>query len=409
MKVLITNIWLHSYGGTEVYVRDLACALHKHGFHVEVYSPVLGPIAKEIRDEGVHVVDAVEELKEQPDIIHAQHFIPAMEVISVFPDVPVVYFLHDRTHLVDTPPKYSRILKYVAVDYNCLDRLIIDNQIEKEDTEVLFNWVDTSRFKLRNHFSDKPLKALVFSNYATKDNYFQLVREACAEKGIELDGIGIGLKNAIHKPENLLINYDIVFAKAKAAMEALATGAAVVLCDTHGLGGMVTVENIGHFRKYNFGMKTLSRPIDKASVIREIEKYDPVENKRAALEIRKKVAFELSFGQITALYQEVVEMGLQQITILGESDRKILDEYRHLKKILFQDKIEKSKEELCTTDGSREKDALLQQQEKTIRELKGVVRQIKSSRTYRIGYLLLSPLRFIRRLVNAVRKTAHED
>ena len=35
-------------------------------------------------------------------------------------------------------------------------------------------------------------------------------------------------------------DYDLVFAKARCALEAMAVGAAVVLCDTHGLGPMVT-------------------------------------------------------------------------------------------------------------------------------------------------------------------------
>ena len=38
------------------------------------------------------------------------------------------------------------------------------------------------------------------------------------------------------RPEEALGSYDIVFAKARAAAEAVATGTAVVLCDVAGAG-----------------------------------------------------------------------------------------------------------------------------------------------------------------------------
>src|SRR5205823_2239178 len=125
------------------------------------------------------IVDSPEGLIRVPDIIHAHHFQPAVEAILKFPDIPVLYFLHDRLYPADAPPKHSQVMKYFAVDYNCLDRLIIDNGIAEKDTAVLYNWVDTSRFKLRQTFSKKPLKALVFSNYADKNNHFQIIQAAC--------------------------------------------------------------------------------------------------------------------------------------------------------------------------------------------------------------------------------------
>ena len=50
MNILLTNIWLDKYAGTEVGIRDLAIAFHKRGINVEVYSPNLGVVA----DERVH-------------------------------------------------------------------------------------------------------------------------------------------------------------------------------------------------------------------------------------------------------------------------------------------------------------------------------------------------------------------
>ena len=40
------------------------------------------------------------------------------------------------------------------------------------------------------------------------------------------------------------MRYDIVFAKARAAIEAMAVGAAVIVCDFDGVGPMVSTENV---------------------------------------------------------------------------------------------------------------------------------------------------------------------
>jgi len=51
-----------------------------------------------------------------------------------------------------------------------------------------------------------------------------------------------------------------VFAKGKAALESLAVGAAVVLCDARGVGPMVTSSQLDHLRPLNFGLRALRDP-----------------------------------------------------------------------------------------------------------------------------------------------------
>jgi len=42
------------------------------------------------------------------------------------------------------------------------------------------------------------------------------------------------------QPEEVLPNYDLVFAVGRAAIEAMAIGCAVIVADAYGLGGLVT-------------------------------------------------------------------------------------------------------------------------------------------------------------------------
>src|SRR5205823_5937134 len=100
--------------------------------------------------------------------------------------------------------------------------------------------------------------------------YFGIVRQACAARGIQLDALGIGVGRSESHPERLLGQYDLVFAKARAALEALAMGTSVIACDSAGLAGMVTPENYERLRRLNFGVRCLRDPITFENVTREL-------------------------------------------------------------------------------------------------------------------------------------------
>jgi glycosyltransferase involved in cell wall biosynthesis len=306
MNVLITNIELGLRSGTVVYVFELAVGLKEKGYHVEVYTRVVGDTARELIKKGIHVTDDLSELKNIPDIIHAHHNLVTIEVLHRFKKTPVILFLHDRISIYEIPVKNVRILKYIAVDYNCLDRLRIDAEIPEKYTGVIYNWVNTNRFKLRKEFASRPSTALVFSNYAKENNHYQVIASACKQYGLTLEVIGSGTGNYIKQPEEMLLKYDLVFAKAKAAMEALSTEAAVVLCDFHGLGEMVAPVNLNYLRDFNFGMKTLTRPFNVTLLMEEISKFNESNNRLNAEWIREQASFSHVLEQIMQLYHQTV-------------------------------------------------------------------------------------------------------
>lgn len=94
MRVLITNARLENYAGTEVTVRDLALEMQRQGREPLVYSPVLGAVAKEIRNSGIEVTDQLSNLAKPPDIIHGHHHPQVIEALSRFPQVPAVFVCH---------------------------------------------------------------------------------------------------------------------------------------------------------------------------------------------------------------------------------------------------------------------------------------------------------------------------
>ena len=236
MQILITNNTLEDRAGTELYVRDLALGLLARGHDPLAYSTRLGDVASELTAAGVTVTDDLDTLTVRPDIIHGHHHLDTMTALLHFPDTPAIYVCHGATPWEESAPRFPRILAYVAVDHACRDRLLEENGIAGDRIRVLLNFVDLERFKRRPQLPAHPQRALIFSNHANEHTHTEAVRSACDRANLRVDVVGKGVGNVSREPEAMLGNYDLVFAKGRAALEALAVGAAVILCDAAGAG-----------------------------------------------------------------------------------------------------------------------------------------------------------------------------
>jgi len=307
LHILITNTALALRAGSELYVRDVAAGLLKRGHTPIVYSPYLGEVAREIRNLTIPVVDNLALISKRPDLIHGQHHLETMAALLHFPHVPAVFFCHGWLPWEEAPPLFPRILRYVAVDQTCRDRLLYEHAIPEDRILDLLNFVDLQRFKPRGPLPAKPERALVFSNRMVESKGLGAVREACDRAGIKLDVAGFDSGHACAEPEKLLKSYDLVFAKGKSALEALASGTAVILCDTSGTGPMVTTGNLDLLRQLNFGIRTLQDSVSAAVIERELALYNPEDAKEVSRRLRTTVGMETAIDEIVALYQEVFD------------------------------------------------------------------------------------------------------
>ncbi len=307
LRVLITNNALAARAGSEVYVRDIAIGLLKRGYEPLVYSTILGDVARELRAAAITVVDDLNSLTIAPDVIHGHHHMETMTALLHFPRAPAIHFCHSATNWLETPLSFPRIRRYVAVDHACRDRLSFFG-IPEEQIRVLLNFVDLDRFKPRQTpLTPRPRRALVFSNYASEETHLPAVREACRRANIELDVLGAGTRSATGQPEKILPDYDLVFAKARCALEALAVGAAVVLCDAKGVGPMVSTREFERLRPLNFGIRTLCEPLNADTILREINRYDAADAAAVSHLVRATVGHESIIDELIGLYHEVIE------------------------------------------------------------------------------------------------------
>ena len=311
LRVLITNNTLDARAGSEIYVRDLAVGLMRRGHWPVVYSSVLGAVAEDLRRASVPVVDGLSAVGVTPDVIHGQHHMDAMCAMLRFPEVPAVFMCHGWQPWEEAPPVFPSIRRYIAVDDLCRERIVTTAAIDPAVVRTIYNSVDMERFRPRPALPARPLSALVFSNTATDSNFAATIRAACEAAGIpRIDVVGFGVQRVVDHPERLLPQYDIVFAKARCALEALATGCAVVVADAGGLAGMVTPTNLDGLRRLNFGVRTLQAQAVTIETIRAaIGHYHPVDCATVTARIRQDADSRQMFEALIGCYADVVAAG----------------------------------------------------------------------------------------------------
>jgi hypothetical protein len=305
LTVLLTNHTLGDRGGSDLFVRDVAMSLLARGHRPVVYSPLLGTVAEDLRVATIPVTSDLDSLAERPDIIHGQHHLETMTALLHFPGVPGIFYSHGWLPPEEAPPRFPRILQYIAVDDVCRDRLVCEHGLPAGDVQVLLNFVDTARFLPRPPLPPRPAAALLFCN--EDGPHVAVVREACARVGLSLDLLGRSFGTASPAPESLLGRYEVIFAKGRSALEALAVGAAVVPIGAFGLGPMVTAADFDRLRRLNFGIRTMRLPLTATALIAEVARYDAADAAEVSRRVRASAGREEAVDTLLALYRGVLD------------------------------------------------------------------------------------------------------
>jgi hypothetical protein len=310
LKILITNLRLEGWTGTELFVRDIARGLLKAGHTPIIYSPRLGNLAAEIRKATVPVVEDLSQLATPPDIIHGQHANETLTALLHFGHAPALYFCHDWYFPEDYPPRFPRILRYVAVDDQCYDKLVYECGVPEERVQVVGQFVDLERFAPRAMLPDRPRRAMVLCNHTKDNEHLKAAREACARRGLILDVYGAGVGNTCPRPEEVLREYDVVFAKGRAALEAAAVGAAVVVYWWRRLGPMVKSCDLDRLRTSGFGIRSMGPQLTPEEfgrgIERALEDYDAADAAEVSRRVRAGAGRDAAIGELLSLYEEVI-------------------------------------------------------------------------------------------------------
>ena len=306
MRVLITNLRMAGFSGSEVAAELAADGLRRAGHEPVIYAPALGEQAERMRVRGHVVADRLSAIPFKPDVIHAQHSSPTLMAMTAFPDVPAVHVCHSARFAQEAPILHPQVRRFVAVDDLCRQRCLADGA-PADRLSIVHNPVDLLRFVERPPLPDRPRKALLLTK--TKDQR-QAVAVACKARGIAFDELGSAVGNVAPNLEAILPQYDVVFATARMALEAAAVGCAVIVADGRGVRGMLTSEAWPEWRLQNLGAGLLVDPVTSDALIKALDAYDPKDAAQVTRQVRADADLTDYVAAMTRLYHAAIEEGV---------------------------------------------------------------------------------------------------
>ncbi len=107
-------------------------------------------------------------------------------------------------------------------------------------------------------------------------------------------------------PAIVMNDCDLVFASALSAMEAMAMGRAVIVCDGRGVAGFCTPQRFNEWRAFNFGLFSFKWPPVVSQILHEIDLYDTNSANRVTQLLRSEGGLESQFDRLIALYDEIL-------------------------------------------------------------------------------------------------------
>ncbi len=270
-----------------------------------VYAPTIGALAEELKDRGIAVVDDLLNLQDVPDVIHGHHTPNTGEAIIAFPNTPAIWICHSASVWFDAAPRFSQVLRIFAVDETCKTRLVKSDGIPADKIEILHNAVDLRRLQQRSlPLPAKPLRALSLVKHGGPET---IIAEACRQAGLQFEAYGHGVGKPIDNIEQRCAEADIVFATARTALEAMASGAAVVLIDGRGFGGLVTTANYDLGRRLNFGAGMLTEQPTLAALTDAIRGYNASDSEAISQRVRQDADLDRTILQLEDIYASVIQ------------------------------------------------------------------------------------------------------
>jgi glycosyltransferase involved in cell wall biosynthesis len=191
LNVLICCLSFANYTGSELYVFELAKQLIKQGCDVSICSNIGNPLAATAKSLGIKLFSLQEppgfklgdgkwmlksqqgETLSQPntlykisdvnfDVIHYNHKPVIEHIVRLYPDTPAVASIHSEVLALEEPIIAPQIKKYIAIRPEIKDYLIEKYQINPDMVDVIYNPIDTSKFKVINNNQKKDKKRILF-------------------------------------------------------------------------------------------------------------------------------------------------------------------------------------------------------------------------------------------------------
>jgi hypothetical protein len=312
MKILITNNTLANLGGSEWVAIELAKTLISRGHEVAACSSQIGEAGSLLRGMSVPTIPDPLVSPFKPDVIHGQHHLDTMRALCAFPDVPAIYHCHGYVPWVEDPPAHPRILHYVGMCSSISSRICLLLGLPDQKVTTVPNWVDLGRFRFVRNPAQKPQKALLYLRGFDRNGWHaSQLCQAFDTMGIKLD-LWLPQGDTL-APEVVLPEYDIVLASGRSAVEAMASGCAVLPISPSSCLDLVDPSNFDLFQSQNFSPKLSGGHFNAQTIVNVVSSYDPARVAAVTATVRSKCALDAAVDVLESLYMKTVnEFGEQR-------------------------------------------------------------------------------------------------
>lgn len=151
MKILVGCLNVNGLGGSELYHYELARELALAGNDVDLFTlrPIdyTDQVRAKLLNLDINQVDlrTIDTSKEYDIIVVSQPEVNQF-VLNNFNNTPIISIIHSEIRS-ETPVVDSRISHYIGIRQPIVDMLVNDYGIPKKKVSLIYNPIDTSRFK----------------------------------------------------------------------------------------------------------------------------------------------------------------------------------------------------------------------------------------------------------------------
>lgn len=221
IKVLIGCLSFANLTGSELYVYELAKGLVKQGCDVSICSQLGEPMVTKAKKLGINLYN----LSEPPnyklgdgkwgvnipsgvvasevnklykvgdkrfDILHLNHKPITEYILRLYPETPAVCTIHSEVIQLEEPVVSGNIKKYIAIRPEIKNHLANNHGIDEDMIDVIYNPIDTDRFKPLKSANKSNVKRIIFIgtiDYLRRNAILDLI-DVCAKEGSEVWLVG---------------------------------------------------------------------------------------------------------------------------------------------------------------------------------------------------------------------------
>ena len=269
MRFVLGNRLLDRAGGTEVHLVTVGEQLLRLGHDVCLYSPKLGSFSEAAGRRGLRAVASLDELPASCDVVLAQDTIVSYDLAERYPDALAVYRVCGDVFDFQLPPQLQGVVDLIVVVSDRYERLVRGCEVQAPVARLRVP-IDLDRLVPLSRIAERPRRAALLGNYPERT---EVIAEACRRHGIET--LRVGGASQSYDVATALADVDIVFAKSRAALDAMACGRAVYIFDLFGGDGWVTAQSYGALEADNFAGLATDRIITLEELDRDLDAYDP--------------------------------------------------------------------------------------------------------------------------------------